>query len=555
MSVLGKKWFVKNRDKGKTTIQKILENRGIIEIDEISSFHDPFLFSDMEKAIFRIEQAIKDQEKIIIFGDYDVDGISGTAVLFHILKKLQAKVSYRLPNRVEDGYGLSEKFIKEFEKIDINLLITVDCGISCADIITQAKEKGIDTIITDHHTIPIELPKDAIAILHPKKDDQYPFKELTGSGVALKLAHALIEKFIPQAEKEDFLNSLVDLAALGTIADLGPLKNENRYIVKKGLEMLNKTKWIGLKKLLELSNIKAAKKVDTSFVGYRIAPRINAAGRIGDPYIALSLLLQEQEGPRVHSLGMELEKLNSHRQEMTLEALTQATQLFENQADLPYILIADHPDWHVGILGLVAGKLTEKFVRPTIILQDLGDILIASARSNEHFNIIEAITHNKQYLTTFGGHAQAAGFSVKKKDYPAFKEQMASYAKQKLKNTDLKSILEIDCEISQQEIDFPLLNEIEKLEPFGIANSKPTFLLKEIEAHFIDQVGKERNHLKFSLELATQRINVIAFNMGRHADDMRKHKKINLVCHLDRNFWNNKEYLQLQALDFQFLGQ
>lgn len=556
MSVLGKKWVIKNKDKSKNTLEKILQNRGLLSVDSSKVFHDPFSFRDMEIAVQRIEKAIKNNERIIIFGDYDVDGITGTAILVHILRKLKANVSYRLPNRVDDGYGLAEKFIDDFIQKDVKLLITVDCGISCKKEIEKASLSGIDTIITDHHTIPESgVPKEAVAILHPKeKNSSYPFKGLTGAGVALKLAQALIQRFLKD-DKENFLNSLIDLASLGTIADLGPIKGENWWIVKKGLENLGKTKWIGLKKIMEMASIKANDEINSDTIGYKIAPRINAAGRIGDPYIALSLLLAEEASERINSLGKKLEELNSKRQLLTIDAFREVENFLINKSALPYIFLAENEKWHVGILGLIAGKLAEKYARPSIIMQDFGDILVGSARSPEYFNIIEAISAHKDLLISFGGHEQAAGFNIKKENLRAFKEKISLYAKNKLKNIELKSVIEIDCSLDDSEVDIELLNQIDELKPFGIENSKPIFLLEGIEPYFIEQVGKEKNHLKFITKICGEDISVIAFRMGEFANALRKHKKIDIVFNLERNIWRNKEKLQLQALDFKVIEE
>lgn len=548
MSILGKKWVVKNNNKSKTALEKIIENRDISKYPAV--FHDPFLFRDMEKTVTRINEAIKNNERIIIFGDYDVDGITATAIMVNLLKKLNANASYRLPNRLEDGYGLSEKFIEDFVKNDVKLLITVDCGISCGDIISKIKEKGIDVIITDHHTIPKVSPKDAYAIIHPKENkSKYPFPELTGSGVALKLAQALIIKNISKKDQEKLLESFMDLAALGTVADLGQLKGENWLIVKKGLETLAKTKWVGLKKIMELAAVgKGEMNADT--IGFRIAPRLNAAGRIDDPYVSLSLLLQDEASEKVNLLSEKLEKLNSQRKDMTRDAFIEAEKSMDLQ-NMPFILIAENTAWHVGILGLVAGQLSEKYARPVIIMQDFGDMLVASARSPLYFNITDALTAHSKYLVTFGGHAQAAGFNIKKENLEKFKKEISTYAKEKLKNTDLKPILEIDCELCDKDINFDLLKEIEKLRPFGISNTKPTFLLQGMEPHFIDSIGKEKEHLKFILRTNNQDLHVIAFRMGRFVDNIRKHRKIDLVFNLERNHWNDKDYLRINAIDFK----
>lgn len=551
MSVLGKKWLIKNHDNQKTVFERLLQNRGIKDVGGITEFHDPHLFNDMEKVLQRLDKAIQNQERIIVFGDYDVDGISGTALLVHILKKVKANVSYRLPNRLADGYGLSLKFIDEFIEKNINLIITVDCGISCRNEVEKANSAGIDVIITDHHTVPEFLPA-AYAILHPKlKDTTYPFRELTGAGVALKLAHALINKYLPESERQDYLYSLLDLATLGTIADLGSLTDENRLIVVKGLESLTNTKWAGLKKIKELASIKEGIKMNTTNIGFQMAPRINAAGRIGDPYTALSLLLQEEEGEQVTKLGDKLESLNKERQQMTEQALHEAEAIFLNQENMPSILIAYSATWHVGILGLVAGKLAEKYGRPAIAMQDFGDTLVASARSPEYFNIVDALTNTKEHLINFGGHAQAAGFSLNKDKLEGFTNDISEYARTNLEKVELKTVLEIDCQLSGEQINEDLLSIIETLQPFGVDNKKPTFLMEGIEPFFINQVGQEGNHLKFTIKNGEKKFPVIAFRMGQFIDQIRQHRKIDLVFQLEHHSWNEREFIQLQALDFK----
>jgi len=546
MSFLGKKWIVRNTAQTKTPFEKILENRNTNDINDGMIFHDPFIFPDMEKAVERIKKAIRNQERIIVFGDYDVDGISGATILINTLKKLGANVSYRLPHRVKDGYGLSEKFIDEFIEKKVNIVITVDCGISCNKEIKKAKENGIDVIITDHHTIPECVTDAAFAILHPKLAD-YPFKELTGAGVALKFAQALLA----ENSDKDFFEELVTLASLGTIADLGVLKGENRLIVKKGLENLLGTKSNGLKKLIQLAGIKSQDLLDTYTISFRIAPRINAAGRIGDPYIALSLLLQEEETEKVHTLGQNLEDLNIERQKMTEKALSEANSYFSEQKELPPILIAENVGWHVGILGLVAAKLVEKYNRPAVVMQDLGNTLVGSARSTNFLNITEMLTEFSEYLISFGGHAKAAGFNIKKEKLGKFKDEILAYAKEKFKNTELTPILEIDCELKENDLNLELVSELKKLEPFGMGNEKPVFLIKDVEPYFIDRVGKEKNHLKFVIKTGTKNISVICFGMGEYAEELKKHKKVDFACHISKNVWNDKESVQLQAIDIE----
>ncbi len=550
MSVLGKKWHIKNSDKILPVLEKLMLNRGFRPINDLREFHDPFLFKDMEKACERIEKTIADQERIIIFGDYDVDGISGTAILVHCLKKLNAAVSYRLPHRVEDGYGLSGKFIDEFAEKNIKLLITVDCGISCADVVTKAKNIGIDTIITDHHQVPEKFPHDAYAIIHPKiVGDTYPFSELTGAGVALKLAQALIKRNLQEA-KPEFFESLLDLASLGTVADLGVLRDENRLIVKRGLQMLSHTKWGGLKALVDIAGVKDEDILDTSKIGYRLAPRINAAGRIGSPYTALSLLLQEENGEKSALLGKELEELNEKRKIMTESAIEEAEKFFCDGEKMPNILVAENPGWHVGILGLVASRLVERYGRPVIIMQDFGDVLVASARSPEYFNVIEAFSTMKEHFLSFGGHAQAAGFNLKKESLARFKEEIELYAEKKLSTQEFKPVLEIDCELDEQDVSFDLISEIEALKPFGIENRKPTFLMRGLRPLGLSLVGKSGEHLKFAVQIGGRNVEVIAFQMGKFAKSLQENSLMDLVFSLEINRWNSTENLQLMAMDF-----
>ncbi len=545
MSLLGKQWVIKNDAPNKQTIEKILENRGVKDINEDLKLHNPYFFKDMELAVERIKKAISDQERIMIFGDYDVDGISSTAIVFKTLEKLGAQVSYRLPHRMDDGYGLSDKFIDEFIERDVGLLITVDCGISNAGEIQKAKDGGVDVIITDHHAVPESFPDAAYAIIHPNlPGGNYPFKDLAGAGVALKLSQALLDD-------DEFFQEMVNLASLGTVADLVPLRGENRYIVKQGLSMMKNTNSAGLRHLLGLAAVKKEDILDSFSIGFRLAPRLNAAGRIGNPYLALKLLLHQEQNEELNIIGQKLEDLNLQRKEMTQEAYDSVVAHFSAREKTPHILIAESPDWHVGILGLIAGRLSDKFNRPTIIMQDFGDVLVASARSGSNFDITEALNNFSKYLLTFGGHKQAAGFNLKKENLAAFKQAVTDYAAEKLQDQELTPTLEIDCEIPIEEVSFDFLEALEELEPFGIGNQKPSFLIKNLQPQFIKQVGAQNNHLKFNVNINNQDLQVIGFGLGEFAPQLREHKNIDFVCHLKKNLWNNKQFLQLQALDIR----
>jgi single-stranded-DNA-specific exonuclease len=560
MSILGKNWRIRNDDVEQNIIQKLLVNRGLTEKEAVQSylnpsykkgFHNPFLMKDMDKAVSRIQKAVEGHEKIMIFGDYDVDGISGTAILFKTLQLLGARVSYRLPHRLKDGYGLSNAFIEEFAKIGVNLIITVDCGISCRNQIELASSYGMDVIITDHHTIPKAFPDKAHAILHPMQPGcEYPFKGLTGSGVAFKFASALITDRFAGEEREEYLFSLLDLASLGTVADIGPIKDENRIIVKYGLEALKNTKWSGLEYLKKQAGIQPEDKLDTSTIGFRISPRINAAGRIDHPYYALQLLLHTDQDEKGQLLAQHLEKLNQDRQQMVQKALIEAEEQFAQNRDSQKIYIAWSPDWHVGILGLIASRLVERYLHPCIILQDFGDHLVASARGPQSFNMVEALTANARFLESFGGHAQAAGFSLKKENLAEFKQAMTAYAEEKLKEHEFKQDLFIDCEIKADDITPGLLSTMEQMEPFGVGNEQPLFLIRSVRPLFPKRVGKEQNHLHFQAQLGERKFPTIAFKLGEHESVLQKSPTIDLVCCLEKNTWKGNTQVQLRAVDF-----
>ncbi len=559
MSVRGNKWNILNTTSC-SVIDKILKNRGLSDPEDLerfvkpdfeNGFHDPFLFPGMQKIVDRIYKAIEKKERIIVYGDYDVDGISGAAIVVLTLEHLGAKVSYRLPHRLNDGYGMSKKYIKEFEEANVGLVITVDCGVSNAHEISLAKEKGIDVIVTDHHKIPENYPHDAYEVLHPlRKDSKYPFKKLTGAGVAFKLAQALLKIENAQHEHKNLTFSLLDLASLGTVADCGPIVGENRLIVKKGLEMLPQTKWEGLRFLQELAGVKLDKPLNTYTIGFQIAPRINAAGRIDSPYYALQLLINNQETAKAKRLAVQLEKLNRKRQNMLKTAMDEAELRVKENCDKPIIIEYDKK-WHVGIIGLVAGRLAERYTRPAIILQEFDDYLVASARSPEFFNIIEALTGHSEFLDHYGGHAQAAGFNIAKDKLKDFIKAITCYAEKKLSTCDCSPKLAIECEIKPDEINWDTLEFIRSLEPFGIGNNRPRFLLKGITLNHARTVGRDNRHLSMSFDMGGKQIRGIAFNFGEHVDYARKHRSLDVVFQIEENEWKGQKNLQLKLVDFK----
>lgn len=563
MSLLGKKWIIKNKDPKQNVIEKIMANRGLQEPEAIAAFLsdeetflDPFLMKDMQKAVERIAKAIADKERVIVYGDYDVDGITGTTILVRTLTKLGAQVSYRIPHRFDDGYGLHDKYIDECASIGAKLIITVDCGISCASQVAKANLLGIDTIITDHHTIPEKLPE-AHAILHPLQSDcPYPFKGLTGSAVAFKLAHALLDvnaETLSSEQRLAFLESLTDLASFGTVADCGPLVGENRTIVKRGLKAFRRTHWSGLRHMKQLAKIDD-NEVDTTTIGFKLAPRINAAGRIDHPYVALQLLLRDPDDTRTRALAEKLESLNIERQEMTRKAVDEAMKLYKPEYH-KHLFIAYSKDWHTGILGLIASRAVNTFGCPAIILQDRDDMLVASARSIDGCNITDLIASQGEHLITFGGHSAAAGFSVSKEKLHIVEREFYKTA-QKLWGSSsggFTPTLSLDCEIAHHELTVDNATQLEKMQPFGIGNEKPLLKLTDAIITDISLIGKEHNHARLTIQAGRQTIAGIYFSAPEKV--LRRQipfdAPVSIACHLELNRFRGKTTLQLMVTDIE----
>jgi len=557
LSINDKKWVVLNDNPTLTILEKILNNRQIIEPEDVEKFlnpnfnklHDPYLMDNMDQAVMRIEKAIENQERIIIFGDYDVDGVTGTAILVLGLEKLGAKVSYRLPNRTEDGYGLNQSIIEEIASTKTTLLITVDTGISCLDEIQYARDLGVDVIVTDHHSIPPQTPN-ANVILHPKlKNSSYPFAELTGAGVALKLLQALFKHFLPLEEQEDALKEFIDLASLGTIADLGPLQDENRVIVSQGLKKLENSKWDGLNHLLEICHIDPTQEIEANHVGFRIAPRINAAGRLDSPYYALKLFLSE--GIKSKKFAEKLEKINKERQRLTEEILVEAEQIIKKQLPKEKILIAYHPNWKSGLVGIIAGKISHNYSMPVIIMEERNDHYIGSARGPEYFNLVEALSSCEKYLLNFGGHIQAAGFTLPKENLQHFIHSIQVHAREFLKETDTVPTIEIDSHLDAKHIDQALINQLNKLRPFGQKNPRPTFLIKGAYLKDIKKVGQDRNHLLGNVRIDNLEFNFIAFKLAEKLKNISDFDRYDIVFHLGTNTYKGVTHTQLQIVDLK----
>lgn len=506
-------------------------------------FYDPFLMQDMAAAVIRIEQAIKKQERIVIYGDYDVDGITATALLCRSLRKLGAIVRYFIPHRQKDGYGLHKETLDEIIAAGVELIITVDCGISAVEEVNAVKDQ-VDFIITDHHLPEKELPK-ALAVLDPHRTDcDYPDKNIAGVGVALKLCQALWKKLCCKMFTSD-----LDIVALGTVADVVPLIGENRKIVQEGLAVLKNSKIPGVRALLSVSSLKE-KELTAGHIGFVLAPRLNAAGRLASALRGVELLLTEDE-KKAQLIAEELDAANRQRQAIEQEILQAAEkQLEEIDIKKAFVLVLHGDGWHSGVIGIVASRIVERYLRPTIIIAEENGIGRGSCRSIRGFNMFDALSCCKEHLLSFGGHAQAAGLSLRSKDIAAFGAALDAYAKNILTEDDFVKTLDIELEIAPHKITKQLMKEIKLLEPYGMANPRPLFSAHGVCGKYAQQIGKERQHLKFELLGKDESIEALAWGKGESATLVTQ-GKIDIAYFPEYNTWRNKCSLQLILEDLR----
>ncbi len=499
-------------------ISRILLNRSIDTLEKAKLFfrgkmenlYDPFLLTDMEKAVERIVEAIHQKEKILIYGDYDVDGITSVSLLYLLLRQLGAHVHFYIPHRVQEGYGISITGIDEAVKEQIDLIISVDCGITAIKEVEYARQLNMEVIISDHHEPGIQLP-DAHAILNPKcENSNYPFQELAGVGVAYKLAQALITALNLD---EDLIKNFVDFVAIGSAADIVPLIDENRIFVKEGLKKLNETERPGLKALLHVAGL-CNKPIGTGQIVFVIAPRINAVGRMGNAERAVELLTT-QDNDRALEIANILEAENRQRKNIDEETFMLAQQIVDEQFDLSsyYGLVVDQEGWHPGVIGIVASRVVEKYYRPTIMISIEDNIGKGSARSISGFDIYLALKQCEDLLLGFGGHKYAAGLTIEKDKIKLFRERFNEIASQQLDEELLSPKLRIEAEIRLSEINSRLYKFLKILAPFGPQNMRPVFLSKNLQV-----VGTPvivgNNHLKFKVRQNGIVFDAIGFNLG-----------------------------------------
>lgn len=521
---------------------KILKNRGIYHTEDMISFlnpdysglHDPFLLKDMDKAVNRVLSALRNNEKITIYGDYDVDGMTSTSILYLFLKENGADVDYYIPNRMEEGYGLNIDALDKIKITGADLIITVDTGITAVKEVSLAKEMGMDIIITDHHECQSEIPK-AYGVIDPKqKDCSYPFKLLAGVGVAFKLIQGLSKKL----NVEDTVWKYIDIVSVGTVADIVPLTDENRIFVKKGFEKIPNTKNVGLNALLRISGYKGG-AISTGLIGFGIAPRLNASGRIGDAKRGVELFITHDEA-KAKILANELNDENKNRQDMEQEILIQAIDWIEKELDInkTKIIVIAGENWHQGVIGIVASKIVDKYYRPTIILTVENGIAKGSARSVDGFNIFEALCESGQFLTKFGGHEMAAGLTMPVENINDFRDFINDYANNNMNEETLIPKLYLDDHIHISEISLELISELKKMEPFGVGNPQPVFSLQG-KINNVRSIGKENQHLKLDFEDSNQFLDAIGFGFGEYANRLSPYQSISVAGSLEINEWNN----------------
>lgn len=531
------------------SVANLVYQRGIQTEEALQDFlessldqlHDPYELHDMDKAVTRIRQAIENYEQILIYGDYDADGMTSASIVKEALEQLGAECQVYLPNRFTDGYGPNASVYKYFiENQGISLIVTVDNGVAGHEAIELAQSMGVDVIVTDHHSM-LEVLPDAYAIIHPEHPEaDYPFKHLAGCGVAFKLATALLEEV--QVE-------LLDLVAIGTIADMVSLTDENRILVKYGLSILKNTQRIGLQELFKIVGIQE-NEVDEETVGFQIAPRLNALGRLDDPNPAIELLTGFDE-EEARDIALMINQKNEERKEIVQKIYDEAKTMVN--LNKPVQVLAGE-GWNPGVLGIVAGRLLEELHQPVIVLNIENDLAKGSARSIEAVDIFEALDPHRDLFVAFGGHAGAAGMTLEASKLEALSQVLVAYIEDNQVDLSTKNELFLDEELSLPDLTLETLKNFEKLAPFGMDNKKPVFYLKDFKVENARTMGAGNTHLKLKISQANVAFEVVAFGLGNLATEFSQTKNLELAVTLSVNKWNGQTSLQLMLVDARVNG-
>lgn len=538
-------------------LARILVQRNITDFDtakkffrpNLSDLYDPYLMKDMEKAVQRIVAAIRNQENIMVYGDYDVDGTTSVALMYGFIKSFYSNVTHYIPDRYTEGYGISTIGIDYAKDNDVNLIISLDCGVKAVDKVKYANTLKIDFVICDHHLPGKELP-DAIAILDPKREDcTYPYKDLSGCGVGFKLIQALAKEF---DVSDTNLYSYLDLVAVSIAADIVPITDENRILAYHGLELLNKSPRLGLKMLIP-QEIRG--NINITKIVFSIAPKINAAGRIKHATDAVKLLMAENE-MSARAYTTEINNLNLRRKDLDAEITDSALlQIRENNEEDKYSTVVYNPKWHKGIIGIVASRLTEVYYRPTVVFTKGEDgVLVASARSVRNFDVHEALEECSHLLDRYGGHMYAAGLSMNEVNLPNFKRKFEQIVKRNIDQVQRVPTIEIDTELSFTEIDSKFVNIHKQFQPFGPENMTPQFLTKNVKSAGNERtMGKDNAHIKLDVFQPEARkvFTAVGFGFGNLYNRMKK-EPFDMVYSLEENIWQGKSHLQLNIKDIRF---
>ena len=534
----------------------LLATRGINSFDEAKSFfrpeiltsHDPYLMKDMEAGASRLYKSICEREKVVIYGDYDVDGTTATSILYTFLKSFGVDVHYYIPHRFKEGYGINPDGINYAIEIDADLIVSVDCGITAIDEAIYARQNGVDLIICDHHTVGPEIP-DAVAVLDPKRPDcSYPFDGLSGAGVGYKLVQATIKKLgLPDTLPHKYL----DLVAISIASDIVPIVDENRILMRKGLELINSDPRIGIKSLLNCIKIPVG-SVTTSSIVFSIGPRINAAGRMGDATAAVELMIAEDQFT-ADNRAKELEKINIRRRSTDSKTMDQAQEMIESNFDLDETsaVVLHHPNWHLGVIGIVASRIVDAHYRPAIMLSTVEGKIKGSARSIKGFNIYDALKECDDLLEQFGGHEFAAGLTMDIDNLTEFRNRMNEIASDRLPDNDFKPELEIACDLRLDKVNLKFWKLLSQFEPFGPGNMRPIFVSRDVCIEGVPTIVGS-GHLKMKVKQDDSIVfDAIGFNMHEFEPLLRNcdRDKIDVAYVLEENNWNGRRTIQMRLKD------
>ncbi len=534
-------------------IAQLLSNRGITEPTDAYTFlkidaslsPDPFLLTDMDLAVNRICRALLGAEKVAIYGDFDADGITSTALLISGFSKLGMNVVPYLPHRLDEGHGLKIAALEQLHNEGVTLVITVDCGITGATAVKKANHLGMEVIVTDHHTPTIELPP-AYAVVNPKHPaSMYPFKELAGVGVAYKLLQAVYTRL----NRTNGLDEVIDLVAVGTVADMTPLLGENRYLVNLGLQRMNVNLRLGLKEILAKAGMKDS-KLATNHITWMVAPRINTASRLDHALPSYELMMTESI-ERAQELATWLEQKNLERQQITQQAAESARAQVARNGIKP-LLIVEAGDFPAGVSGLVAGRMADEYYRPTVVIKTGKRVSTGSCRSIPEFNIVQALTKCDELFTEYGGHSQAAGFTILTHNLQMLEERLIKLATRDLEGVDLRPRIDIDAEVEFKTLNNDAYAEIQKLEPYGQANPAPVFMSRRVNVVNCRTMGSTADHLRLRLQQGDVAFDAVAFGAGNNIKEITT--SLDIVYNLELDQWNGRSSLRLNLLDFKKAG-